>query len=77
MRGMFTCGVIDVFMENGIDFDGACGISAFPMSAGVVTQMALKEDPSNILIMQATGVNVSGQIASVIAGGLILSLIAR
>ena len=28
MRGMFTCGVIDVLMENGITFDGAGGISA-------------------------------------------------
>lgn len=28
MRGMFTCGVLDVFMENGISFDGAAGISA-------------------------------------------------
>ena len=28
MRGMFTCGVIDVFMENGVAFDGAAGISA-------------------------------------------------
>lgn len=54
---------------------GACGISAFPMSARVITQMGMKEDPTNVLIMQATGVNVSGQIASVIAGGLILSLI--
>ena len=26
MRGMFTCGVLDVFMENGIRFDGAAGI---------------------------------------------------
>jgi len=42
-----------------------------------VTQMALKEDPTNILIMQATGVNVSGQIASVIAGGLILGLVPK
>ncbi|MST81862.1 sodium ion-translocating decarboxylase subunit beta [Lachnospiraceae bacterium Oil+RF-744-WCA-WT-13] len=54
---------------------GACGISAFPMSARVITQMGMKEDSSNVLIMQATGVNVSGQIASVIAGGLILSLV--
>ncbi|NLC75166.1 MAG: sodium ion-translocating decarboxylase subunit beta, partial [Clostridiales bacterium] len=45
--------------------------------ARVITQMGLKEDPSNVLIMQATGVNVSGQIASVIAGGLLLQLIAR
>ena len=56
---------------------GACGISAFPMSGRVITQMAMKEDPSNVLIMQATGVNVSGQIASVIAGGLILSLVPK
>ena len=28
MRGMFTCGVIDVMMENGISFDAAAGISA-------------------------------------------------
>ena len=28
MRGMFTCGVLDVFLENGITFDGAIGISA-------------------------------------------------
>ena len=54
---------------------GAAGISAFPMSARVVQRMAMKEDPGNILIMQATGVNVSGQIASVIAGGLIISLV--
>lgn len=56
---------------------GACGISAFPMSGRVITQMAMREDPSNVLIMQATGVNVSGQIASVIAGGLILSLVPK
>ena len=54
---------------------GASGISAFPMSARVVQKLALKEDPGNILIMQATGVNVSGQIASVIAGGLVISLV--
>ena len=54
---------------------GAAGISAFPMSARVVQRLALKEDPTNILIMQATGTNVSGQIASVVAGGVILNLV--
>lgn len=54
---------------------GAAGISAFPMSARVVQKLALKEDPTNILIMQATGTNVSGQIASVVAGGVILNLV--
>ncbi len=52
---------------------GAAGISAFPMSGRVVHKMALKEDPTNFILMQAMGVNASGQIASVIAGGLILS----
>ena len=54
---------------------GAAGISAFPMSARVVHKMGLKEDNQNFLLMHSIGVNVSGQIASVIAGGLILNLI--
>ena len=53
---------------------GAAGISAFPMSARVVHKLGLEEDRSNFLLMHAVGVNVSGQIASVIAGGLILVL---
>jgi oxaloacetate decarboxylase beta subunit len=54
---------------------GACGISAFPMSARVIHQMAQKEDPFNFLLMPAVSVNVGGQIGSVIAGGLILALV--
>ena len=56
---------------------GAAGISAFPMSARVVHQLGLEEDSSNFLLAHTIGINVSGQIASVIAGGLILNLIAR
>ena len=56
---------------------GACGISAFPMSSRVVHKMGLAEDNQNFLLMHATGVNVGGQIASVIAGGMLLSLIPR
>ncbi len=56
---------------------GAAGISAFPMSGRIVHKMGLKEDPQNFLLMHSIGVNVSGQIASVIAGGLILSFFAR
>lgn len=52
---------------------GAAGISAFPMSSRVVHKMALKEDPQNFVLMQSVAVNVSGQIASVIAGGMILA----
>ena len=54
---------------------GAAGISAFPMSARVVHKMGLQVDNQNFLLMHAVGVNVSGQIASVIAGGLILALV--
>ena len=52
---------------------GAAGISAFPMSSRVVHKMGLEADNQNFLLMHATGVNVSGQIASVIAGGMILN----
>ena len=52
---------------------GAAGISAFPMSSRVVHKMGLEADNQNFLLMHATGVNVSGQVASVIAGGMILN----
>lgn len=51
---------------------GAAGISAFPMSGRIVHKMGLAEDNQNFLLMHAIGVNVSGQIASVIAGSLVL-----
>lgn len=76
--GVLFAKILNLFLKEKLNpMIGACGISAFPMSARVITQMGLKEDPTNVLIMQATGVNVSGQIASVIAGGLILGLIPR
>ena len=53
---------------------GACGISAFPMSGRVIAKMALKEDPTNFIIQHAIGVNVAGQVASVVAGGLVLAM---
>lgn len=54
---------------------GAAGISAFPMSSRVIHKMGLEEDSQNFLLMHTVGVNVSGQIASVIAGGLIMRLV--
>jgi oxaloacetate decarboxylase beta subunit len=54
---------------------GACGISAFPMSARVIHGMGLKEDPTNYLLMPAISTNVGGQIGSVIVGGLLLMLV--
>ncbi len=55
---------------------GGCGISAFPMSARVVQRMGQEEDPGNFLLMHAMASNTAGQIASVMAGGVILALLA-
>ncbi len=72
--GVLFAKFLNIFLKNKINpMIGAAGISAFPMSGRVVHKMALKEDPQNFILMQAIGVNVSGQIASVIAGGLILN----
>jgi len=71
--GVMLGKLINIFSKTKINpMIGAAGISAFPMSARVVNKMGLKEDPQNFLLMHAVGVNVSGQIASVIAGGLVL-----
>lgn len=72
--GVLFAKFLNIFLKNKINpMIGAAGISAFPMSGRVVHKMALKEDPQNFILMQSIGVNVSGQIASVIAGGLILN----
>ncbi len=74
--GVLFAKIINLFSKTKINpMIGAAGISAFPMSSRVVQKLALKEDPQNILIMHAAGANVSGQIASVVAGGLIINLI--
>ena len=72
--GVLFAKAINLFSKKKINpMIGAAGISAFPMSGRVVHKMGLKEDPQNFLLMHSIGVNVSGQIASVIAGGLILN----
>lgn len=72
--GVLFAKFINLFLKKKINpMIGAAGISAFPMSGRTVHKMALKEDPQNFLLMHSIGVNVSGQIASVIAGGLILT----
>ena len=72
--GVIFAKILNLFLKNKFNpMIGAAGISAFPMSGRIVHKMALKEDPQNFLLMHSIGVNVSGQIASVIAGGLILS----
>lgn len=74
--GVLLAKFLNLFTKKKINpMIGAAGISAFPMSARVIHKMGLKEDDQNFLLMHAIGVNVSGQIASVIAGGLIMDLI--
>lgn len=75
--GVIFAKFLNLFLKEKINpMIGAAGISAFPMSGRVVHKMGLAEDPQNFLLMQSMGVNVSGQIASVIAGGLILNFFA-
>lgn len=74
--GVVFAKIINLFLKKDKKINpmiGAAGISAFPMSGRIVHKMGLKEDPQNFLLMHSIGVNVSGQIASVIAGGLILN----
>ena len=73
---MLFAKVLNLFVRKKVNpMIGAAGISAFPMSARIIQKMGQKEDPQNFLLMHAVGANVSGQIASVIAGGIILNLI--
>lgn len=75
--GVMFAKVLNLFTKNKINpMVGAAGISAFPMSSRVVHKLGQQEDPENYLLMHAAAANVSGQIASVIAGGLIITLVA-
>ena len=74
--GVLFAKILNLFLKTKINpMIGAAGISAFPMSARVIQKLALKEDPTNIFLMHAVSANVSGQIASVAAAGLVLSLV--
>ena len=72
--GVIFAKILNLFRKDKINpMIGAAGISAFPMSSRVIQKLATEEDPQNFILMYAVGANVSGQIASVIAGGLLLS----
>jgi oxaloacetate decarboxylase beta subunit len=76
--GVMFAKLLNVFLPEKMKINpmvGAAGISAFPMSARVIQKMGQDEDPTNFLLMPAISANVSGQVGSVIAGGLILSLV--
>jgi oxaloacetate decarboxylase beta subunit len=75
--GVLFAKFINIFRKEKINpMIGGAGISAFPMSSRVIQKMAQKEDPQNFVLMYSVGANVAGQIASVIAGGLLLAFFA-
>ncbi|MCL2320292.1 MAG: sodium ion-translocating decarboxylase subunit beta [Treponema sp.] len=74
--GVFFAKFLNLFRKEKINpMIGAAGISAFPMSARVIQKMATQEDPYTFVIMHSVSANVSGQLGSVIAGGIILALV--
>ena len=76
--GVLFAKLVNLFLPEGRKVNpmiGACGISAFPMSARVIQKMANDEERGNIILMHATGANVSGQLGSVVAGGMVLALV--
>lgn len=74
--GVMFAKLLNLFRKEKINpMVGAAGISAFPMSARVIQKMATEENPNSFVIMQAVGANVSGQLGSVIAGGIVLALV--
>lgn len=74
--GVVTAKVLNLFVHRKINpMIGAAGISAFPMSSRVIQKMATAADKNNFILMQAVGANVSGQIGSVLAGGLLMAIL--
>ncbi len=76
--GVLFAKLVNLFLPKGKKVNpmiGACGISAFPMSGRIVQKMANDEERGNIILMPAIGANVSGQLGSVIAGGMVLALV--
>jgi len=76
IAGVLFAKILNLFTKNKVNpMVGAAGISAFPMSARVIQRLGQEADPQNHLLMHAVGANVAGQIASVIAGGVVLGLV--
>ena len=73
IAGVVFAKILNIFSKTKINpMVGAAGISAFPMSARIVEKMGIAANNQNHLLMHAVGANVSGQVASAVAGGIIL-----
>ena len=78
IAGVLFAKFLNLFLKEKVNpMIGAAGISAFPMSSRVVQKLANEEERGNVILMHAVGANVSGQIASVIAGGLVIKLVTQ
>jgi oxaloacetate decarboxylase beta subunit len=74
--GVLFAKLLNLFLKEKVNpMVGAAGISAFPMSSRTIQKMATQEDPQNFILMYSVGANVAGQIASVVAGGLLLAIV--
>ena len=74
--GVLFAKFLNLFRKNKVNpMIGAAGISAFPMSARVIQKMAKEEDPYNFILMQSISANVSGQLGSIVAGGMVITLV--
>jgi oxaloacetate decarboxylase beta subunit len=74
--GVMFAKFLNLFRKEKINpMIGAAGISAFPMSARVIQKLATEEDPHTFVIMHSVSANVSGQLGSVVAGGIVLAMV--
>ena len=74
--GVLFAKFLNLFRKTKINpMVGAAGISAFPMSARVIQKIAKEEDPFNFILMQSISSNVSGQLGSIVAGGMVITLV--
>ena len=74
--GVLFAKFLNIFRKTKINpMVGASGISAFPMSARVIQKIAKEEDPYNFILMQSISANVSGQLGSIVAGGMVITLV--
>ena len=76
IAGVMFAKLLNLFSKKKVNpMVGAAGISAFPMSARVIQKMAKEEDPYNFILMQSISANVSGQLGSIVAGGMVITLV--
>jgi oxaloacetate decarboxylase beta subunit len=73
--GVIMAKVLNLFTKEKVNpLIGSAGVSAVPMAARVSNKVALEEDPTNFILMQAMGPNVSGVIGSAVVAGVLYTL---